>query len=314
MLFEHVTITSDISTVLAGRSIVRIIAGIDEWDVLWSLGCHPREIAGTGHTVPHMAWILDDDTVVLVVDVNSGYGGVGPRRSLEVLRAAGVPATLAERIAYHRFVDVDPRSPVTGTFEKQSPHHSLGAVLLDPTSDRVIVPILKNGGAGRRRPAKVDVAAQIAGYDEIQLPTTMLDRWLYVLEDPVPSWIGAGRDDRAARLFTTREAVQAAGFVTRTDTLQASDDLHGLIIEQGNVQIWIKLMLPMQSDLPRYAHRDTAYEHLQNAGFDPTRYATKDARPRWQRVLRNKVRPIPSYVDFKRELRYDRGGSPEQMR
>lgn len=240
-----------------------VIAGFDAFDVLMSSRIPP--VAFTHNRsirVPNMLVRFADDQLLGVADVNAGYSGTGPRNArsfiMQLLEELGRSdrADLAEAALKYRFFKLD-------LLAEDHDFH-----------DHTLFDLRVPERHGASYVGKLDRSQVPGASEEDRRPTaeirrdglSTLEAWVALLDtDDLPEWLG-GREQRVARVFTSREASWAQGFGEFGRPSLHKPGTYQVILEQGELQLWIPVY---PTPDPTRVLSDETYQVLEIAGLLP---------------------------------------------
>lgn len=271
------------------RSIARIIAGFDASDVLLHSGLHPQafeQAAGFPVYPPNMLWQLDDGNWLGIDDVNVGYLGTGSTNAQRALENAGVPADLAHDVAYaYRFSVTDVTAEEIIECDKESPRYPGGLFVREGSA--YVTKLDRQALAGRDRAT--------SRRERNGETLSELEQWLHYLDGDCPAWMNG---ERVARVFMSTESARAQGF-DEPHFVSGHGGPYPLIIEQGDLQLWIPFYPPTEG--PQLLSADM-YQALAMANLYPEQIAQRDHRTRFLRYLDSRFgsQERPGFLDISR--------------
>lgn len=273
------------------RSVVTVIAAFSAGDALLASGLHPQAFEqGQNYSlyVPNMLCQLDDGSWLGVDNAVPGYGGTGGTNLVRFLEDLGLPAALVSSIADYRYSRADVTSgQVDGT--NVWPRYPAGE--FTPIEGAYVVDL------GSTALASGDPRVDESGFYSSWDGRSALETWLDYLDGPeCPEWM---RGDRVARVFLNEDAARQQGFVHSRAPLGVGRRARAcpLIIEQGQLQLWLPL-LPTRDSTQMLSPE--LYQALTEAGLYPTELASRDDRSRFWRYLDARLRPDarPNWIDI----------------
>lgn len=308
----RVTGTKQVSDfVQAHRGLRRIVASFAEGDTLYLSGVRPESLmVGDALTVPNLMLQAVDGSWAAVENVNVGYGGQGPRFVGEILEALALPNEVAEEVAYTRVSDVWLDAALAKDMNRSLSTVEWPRVAL-PVPERVgdawVVRLRPDTLVPPPTPARAsssffsdtrpdDLPAVDTGFDPALRDTPVVDRCLEFLDSAeCPGWM---KGDRRVRAYLTYEAAHSDGFIENPQWSYGWGN-YTLIIEQGDLQLWIEPPLNVADDT---WFTPDVYRVLERAGFYTLDLKNQDAarasRSAFMRWIRSFGVMRPPYVDL----------------
>lgn len=243
--------------------LASIWLAFEEADILIELGRHPVAFAyGSSVEIPRMVLVNSAGEALGVDDCVPGYGGTGPHNAFDVLLKLGLAETEARAVFQHRFLHYD---LVNGNHRLElAPRHDLYVRGLRLIDGFPVVVVEDEEGVAHNWISHV------------------LDR------EPRLSWADG---ERVARVYLDYEAAALAGLRALTPL---DHRIRTLIIEQGELQLWIPAYLPRE--WTQFVS-DEAAEILETAGLSPE----ISARTWVQKILAHTSRRHALFADISRD-------------